>query len=167
MNEKYSEWYQELQDGLQNLQENSVYDDMNRLVDAGRVTVSMNRKVMEKSIDVSWVEAIEDGLLHLDNVVRNPSRTIVDVEEIVPIALSKKITVESIKHLAQHTDLIQSVDEKKGTITPSKILNVHKDKQGLYQVHFRRMLLTKQMSPKRIANIIATELLTAKKILGL
>lgn len=47
------------------------------------------------------------------------------------------------------------------------ILNVHKDKQGLYQVHFRRMLLTKQMSPKRIANIIATELLTAKKILGL
>ena len=127
MNEKYSEWYQELQDGLQSLQENSVYDDMNRLVDAGRVTVSMNRKVMEKSIDVSWVEAIEDGLLHLDNVVRNPSRTIVDVEEIVPIALSKKITVESIKHLAQHTDLIQSVDEKKGTITPSKILNVHKE----------------------------------------
>ena len=26
MNEKYSEWYQELQDGLQSLQENAVYD---------------------------------------------------------------------------------------------------------------------------------------------
>ena len=127
MNEKYSEWYQDLQGSLEAMQENAVYDDLNRLVDTGRVTVSMNRKVMEKSIDVSWVEAIEDGLLHLDNVVRHPSRTIVDVEEIVPIALSKKITVESIKHLAQHTDLIQSVDEKKGTITPSKILNVHKE----------------------------------------
>ena len=43
------------------------------------------------------------------------------------IALSRKITVESVKHLAQHTDLIQSVDLKTGKITPSKILNVHKE----------------------------------------
>jgi hypothetical protein len=45
----------------------------------------------------------------------------------VPIALSKKITVESVKHLAQHTDFIQSIDPKTGKITPSKILNVHKE----------------------------------------
>lgn len=127
MNEKYGECYQELQTALQTMQESDIYGDMSRLVDASRKTVSMNRKLMEKSIDVSWVEAIEEGLLHVDNVVRNPRRTIVDVEEVVPIALSKKITVDSIKHLAQHTDLIQSIDEKKGTITPSKILNVHKE----------------------------------------
>ena len=127
MNEKYGEWYQGLRESLDTMQENDIYDDMNRLVSSGRFNVSMNRKLMEKSIDVSWVEAIENGLIHVDNVVRNPSRTIKDVEEVVPIALSKKITVESIKHLAQHTDLIQSVDEKRGTITPSKILNVHKE----------------------------------------
>ena len=127
MNEKYGQWYQEFQDALGTMQENVIYDDMNRLVDSGRLNVSMNRKLMEKSIDVSWVEAIENGLLHVDNIVRNPSRTIVDVEEIVPIALSRKTTVESIKHLAQHTDLIQSVDEKRGTVTPSKILNVYKE----------------------------------------
>jgi len=127
LNAKYGECYQELQNALQSMQENDIYDDMSRLVGAGRTKVSMNRKLMEKSIDVSWVEAIEQGLYHVDNVIRNPRRTIVDVEEIVPIALSKKITVESIKHLAQHTDLIQSIDEKKGTITPSKILNIHKE----------------------------------------
>ena len=82
---------------------------------------------MKKTIDVSWVEAIENGLVHVDNFLRNPRRTIEDVEEIVPIALSRKITVESIKHLAQHTDLIQSYDKKTGKITPSKILNVHKE----------------------------------------
>lgn len=109
------------------MQDNVIYDDMNKLVNSSHINVSMNRKLMEKSIDVSWVEAIENGLIHVDNVVRNPSRTIVDVEEIVPIALSRKITVESVKHLAQHTDLIQSIDEKKGTITPSKILNIHKE----------------------------------------
>ena len=127
MNKKYGEWYQDLQTALGTLQDNVIYDDMNRLVDSGRVNVSLNRKLMEKSIDVSWVEAIEDGLIHVDNVIRNPSRTIVDVEEVVPIALSRKITVDSIKHLAQHTDLIQSVDPRTGDITPSKILNVHKE----------------------------------------
>jgi hypothetical protein len=142
LNEKYGEWYQQLQDALGNMQDNDYYDDMNRLVDSGNISVSMNRKLMEKSIDVSWVEAIEDGLIHVDNVVRNPSRTIVDVEEVVPIALSRKITVESIKHLAQHTDLIQSVDEKRGTITPSKILNVHKEESlATYENRFVNTLI--------------------------
>lgn len=88
---------------------------------------SMNRRIMQRIIDSSWVDAIEKGLLHLDSVLRNPRRTLEDVEEIVPIALSRKTTVESVKHLAQHTDLIQSVDEKTGKITPSKILNVHRE----------------------------------------
>ena len=41
--------------------------------------------------------------------------------------MSRKITVESIKHLGQHTDLIQDIDKKTGKITPSKILNIHKE----------------------------------------
>ncbi|SEF79185.1 protein of unknown function [Eubacterium ruminantium] len=127
LNEKYGEWYQELRNALGTMQENDIYDDMNKVVGSGRSNISMNRKLMEKSIDVSWVEAIENGLIHVDNVIRRPSRTIVDVEEIVPIALSRKVTVESVKHLAQHTDLIQSIDKKTGRITPSKLLNVHKE----------------------------------------
>lgn len=142
MNEKYGEWYQDFQSAFDTMDENDVYVDMNRLMGLGRFNISMNRKLMEKSIDVSWVEAIEDGIIHVDNVIRNPGRTIVDVEEIVPIALSKKITVESIKHLAQHTDLIQSVDEKKGTITPSKVLNVHKEESlSTYENRFVNTLI--------------------------
>ena len=109
------------------LGENDLFDVMDRLVGSSKGNISINRKLMEKVIDVSWVEAIENAIIHVDKIVRNPSRTIVDVEEIVPIALSRKITVESVKHLAQHTDLIQSFDEKSGKITPSKILNVHKE----------------------------------------
>ena len=142
MNEKYGEWYQDFQSAFDTMDENDVYVDMNRLMGLGRFNISMNRKLMEKSIDVSCVEAIEDGIIHVDNVIRNPGRTIVDVEEIVPIALSKKITVESIKHLAQHTDLIQSVDEKKGTITPSKVLNVHKEESlSTYENRFVNTLI--------------------------
>ncbi len=142
MNSTYGDWYGELKDALGTMQDNFIYDDMTRLINAGRSTVSLNRKLMEKSIDVSWVEAIENGLIHVDNVVRNPSRTIVDVEEVVPIALSKKITVDSVKHLAQHTDLIQSIDKKTGKITPSKILNVHKEESlATYENRFVNTLI--------------------------
>ena len=114
---------------------------MNMLRGSG-ASFAMNRIMMQKIIDSSWVEAIEKGLLHVDNVLRNPRRTIEDVEEIVPIALSRKITVESVKHLAQHTDLIQSVDKRTGKITPSKILNVHKEESFMtYENKFVNTLI--------------------------
>lgn len=103
------------------------FSALHSLLLSGRNTFAFNKKIMEKEIDISWVEAIESAMPHIDNVLRNPRKTIEDVEEVVPIALSKKITVESIKHLGQHTDYIQSVDPKTGKITPSKILNVHKE----------------------------------------
>lgn len=104
-----------------------LYSTLDSLIHASKNTFAFNKKIMEKAIDVSWVEAIENGLVHVDNFLRSPRKTIEDVEEVVPIALSKKITVESVKHLAQHTDLIQSIDKKTGKITPSKILNVYKE----------------------------------------
>ncbi len=127
MNERYDKWYSEFRDSMDILGDNDLFDVMDQLVGSSKSNLSLNRKLMEKVIDVSWVEAIENAIIHVDNIVRNPSRTIVDVEELVPIALSKKITVESVKHLAQHTDLIQSIDHRTGKITPSKILNVHKE----------------------------------------
>ncbi|MBR6959001.1 MAG: DUF2357 domain-containing protein, partial [Clostridiales bacterium] len=127
MRADYDKWYEEFRDSMNILEENDLFEVMDKLVGSSKGNISMNRKLMEKVIDVSWVETIENSIIHLDNVIRNPGRTIIDVEEIVPIALSRKITVESVKHLAQHTDLIQEYDKKTGKITPSKVLNVHKE----------------------------------------
>ena len=46
-------------------------------------------------------------------------------------------------------------------------LNIHRDKQGHYQVYFRRMELTKHLNPICMGGAIQRELLTAKKVLGL
>lgn len=127
MKETYNEWYRDFSDFVDVFGEDEVYSALDSLLRASHNTFAFNRKLMEKAIDVSWVEAIENGLVHIDNFLRDPRRTIEDVEEIVPIALSRKITVESVKHLAQHTDYIQNVDRKTGRITPSKILNIHKE----------------------------------------
>lgn len=127
MNGLYSNWYRDFEDFMEIIGSDELYGTLDSLLVSSRNNFAFNKKIMEKAIDVSWVEAIENGLVHLDNFLRNPRRTIEDVEEIVPIALSRKTTVESVKHLAQHTDLIQSIDKKTGKITPSKILNVHKE----------------------------------------
>lgn len=73
-----------------------------------------------------WVDIMEDTMRYLDNILRNPNRFIINEDEIVKVELAKRVTVDSIKHLAKHTNLIQSIDEN-DEITPSKILNINKE----------------------------------------
>lgn len=138
----YEKWYEEFKDSFDQPDGKNISEVIDSLISNAESTISMNRKLMAKTIDVSWVEAIENGLVHVDNVIRHPGRTIVDVEEIVPIALSKKVTVESVKHLAQHTDLIQSYDPKTDRITPSNLLNVYKEESlATYENRFVNTLI--------------------------
>ena len=142
MNEAYSEWFEKFKDCTDQLDSDRLYESFRSSLSHSRSTTALNRRILEKDIDVSWVEAIETGLVSIDNVIRNPSKTITNVEEVVPIALSKKITVDSVKHLAQHTDLIQSVDPETGKITPSKVLNIHKEESYLtYEKKFVNTLI--------------------------
>ncbi len=142
MNGLYGDWYDEFKGVMDTFDGDELFGAFDELIHSGKNTFAFNRKLMEKAIDVSWVEAIENGLVHVDNCLRTPRRTIEDVEEIVPIALSRKITVDSVKHLAQHTDYIQSVDRKTGKITPSKILNIHKEESLMtYENRFVNTLI--------------------------
>ena len=142
VNEAYSEWFEKFKDCTDQLDSDRLYESFRSSLSHSRSTIALNRRILEKDIDVSWVEAIETGLVSIDNVIRNPSKTITNVEEVVPIALSKKITVDSVKHLAQHTDLIQSVDPETGKITPSKVLNIHKEESYLtYENKFVNTLI--------------------------
>ena len=100
MDEAYEKWYREFSELTDAFDDDELYSSLDSLINASRNTFAFNKKIMEKAIDVSWVEAIENGILHVDNFLRSPRRTIEDVEEVVPIALSKKITVESVKHLS-------------------------------------------------------------------
>ena len=142
VNEAYSEWFEKFKDCTDQLDSDRLYKSFRSSLSHSRSTIALNRRILEKDIDVSWVESIETGLVSIDNVIRNPSKTIINVEEVVPIALSKKITVDSVKHLAQHTDLIQSVDPETGKITPSKVLNIHKEESYLtYENKFVNTLI--------------------------
>lgn len=104
-----------------------------------KMSVATNAKSIE--CDFSWLEKIEECIPFLDNIIRNPRKFIVQEEEVVPVEKAKKITQETVKHLAQHTNLIQDIDED-GNITPISVLNVHKEETfDLYENRFINSLL--------------------------
>ncbi len=91
--------------------------------------------------DFSWINMIEESLPYIDNIIRNPRRFMVPEEEVVIIEKTKKVTKDSIKHLAQHTSLIRDV-EPDGTVKPSKLLNTYKEETiDLYENRFIYSLL--------------------------
>lgn len=90
-------------------------------------TLLVKRDFESHVYDYEWLDIIEDVLPYIDNILRNPKRFIVNEEEIVKVELSKKITVESVIHLTQHTNLIQDYNEKTGDVKPSKVLNINKE----------------------------------------
>ncbi len=53
------------------------------------------------------------------------------------------------------------------TVFQGEYINVHRDKEGHYQVHLRKMELSNRFNANRVGDAIKTELLTAKKVLGL
>lgn len=89
-------------------------------------TLWIRRDYDLKEYDYEWLDIIEDIIPYLDNILRNPKRFIINEEEVVKVELSRKVTVESVIHLTQHTNLIQKIEEN-GDVKPSKILNINKE----------------------------------------
>ena len=112
------------------------------LVASADAEVSLTRSKVVKTIDTEWIAKIEDALGPLDAVIRNASVAIEDVDEVLPVELSKHITEKSIKHLAQHTNFI--LDVRDGEVIPQKILNVfHEETYLTYENKFVNTLLSR------------------------
>lgn len=88
--------------------------------------LSVKRDYEKNEYDYEWIDKIEETLLYIDNILRNPKRFIINEEEVVKVEKSKKVTVESIIHLTQHTNFIQKIEEN-GDVKPSQILNINKE----------------------------------------
>lgn len=100
-------------------------------------TVNTNLESFE--VNYEWLELMENTVMYIDNILRNPNRFIVNEEEVVNVEKARRITVESIKHLSRNTNYIQEIDEN-GDVKPSKILNINKDEN--YNTYENRVIYT-------------------------
>ena len=78
-------------------------------------------------LELDWIDQIEAAVPYIDNIFENPKRFIISQDEILNIEKSKKVGVETVKHLSKHTNFISEVDEETGDIKPEKLLNELKE----------------------------------------
>ena len=107
-------------------------------IKSGERNVYLYEKYIERNVDIAWVEMIEQTIIPLDTIIRNPRRFIKNEEEILPIEMVKNVTTEGIRHLAQHTNMIATV--KGDEVTPQRMLNIHKEES--FETYENRFIFT-------------------------
>ena len=107
----------------------SAYNDMNdaiktELASNTKSTSQVKTNFHKSEVDLTWLEMMEDTSHYINNILMEPKRAIINNEEVLQVEKSKKVTVESVIHLSQHTNLIDDIDLDAGSVRPKKVLNV-------------------------------------------
>lgn len=121
---------------LQSTKDDAFYKYFYNLLDTSTNFCTFKYVRLIKSIDEDWISAIEEALPSLHHVIMNPRKFIEEDREVVNIAMARNITTESIRHLIQHSNLIDKYEED-GTVIPNRILNVFKEESiNIYENRF-------------------------------
>lgn len=129
--------YQKMaQSNMGEIEQDAFYKYFFNLLDTSTNFCTFKYVRLIKSIEEDWISAIEQALPALHHVVLNPRKFIEEDREIVNIAMARNITTESIRHLTQHSNLIDKYDPD-GTVIPNRILNVFKEESlNIYENRF-------------------------------
>ena len=96
-------------------------------------------------IDNEWVQKIEEGLEFVEKAVQEERQFIRVNGEVVPIEKVKRISKDSVEHLAKHSEMITHVPEDgdDDNIVPDKLYMVEKlSDYAVYENRFLFMLLS-------------------------
>ena len=92
-----------------------------------------------KTFDVKWIEELNEGFRHIDNIIAHPRTFIEEKREVVLAALAKRVSSASVTHLASHSQFVHGFDEE-GNVIPEKILNISSDDN--YQIYENRLVMS-------------------------
>ena len=92
-----------------------------------------NRKLV-KTVDLTWVDAIEETLEAFQSIIAAPRNVIHEEELIVNVAHAKKGGPDVVRHLAQHASLVESYNTESGDVRPNKVMQKYReDSVSLYE----------------------------------
>lgn len=132
INNLYSKYTNRVERTLEN---DRYFQYLYEMVQAGNNTLQQKNRILHKVVDERWLTVVEEGVQAIFNIVDKPRRFIATTEEVVPVALAKKITSESVRHLSQNTQFINM--NPAGEIQPTHVLNVTTEESfDLYENRF-------------------------------
>ena len=133
------------------LYENSNHEKTKTFINTAESTLKVQTEKKYITRDIEWVNMMEEVIPHIDSIFRSPNRFIKNEEETVKIEQAKKVSIETIKHLSKHTNLIQDIDKETGDVIPSKLLNVRKEET--YNTYENRLIYTLVQNMKYFVDI--------------
>jgi len=94
------------------------------------------------ALSFDWLDEIEEACPRLDKIVRMAKVALIQEANVELIEKAKRITVESVKDLAKHTNYINKFDEKTGMVEPGKILDIRSEETfNIYENRFLHTLV--------------------------
>lgn len=116
--------------------------DRNEIVNANKENDKLESIKYLCTIDDEWVKTIEEGLEFVEKAVHEERQFIRTNGEVVPIEKMKKISKDSVEHLARHSEMITHVPEDGKSIIPDKMYMVEKlSDYAVYENRFLYMML--------------------------
>lgn len=107
--------------------------------DAKNDVLTITRKIC--TVDTDWVEAIEEGLVHVEKAIREERQFIRSNGEVIDIEKVKNVSKDSVEHLARHSNLITRYEEGEDVI-PDRLYTVERlSDYAVYENRFLYMLL--------------------------
>ncbi len=136
MSDTIQDLYSSFSEQMEPIQEDDRYFRyLFELAQASDTTIEQRREELEKVVDEEWLSIIEETLPSINAIIEKPRRFITTDEEVVPVSLAKKISADSVRHLAQNTQFLAPSDD--GGIHPTRILNVTtRETYDLYENRF-------------------------------
>lgn len=131
---------------LHNYREETVKDRECTLDRASlvRVNTDSDKIVLKRNfctVDLDWVEAIENGLVFIEKAIKEERQFIRSNGEVIPIEKVRNVSKASVEHLAKHSNLITREVEGEDLI-PDQLFTVEKlNDYAVYENRFLYMLL--------------------------
>lgn len=120
--------------------------------------IKYNTHFYKCEYDFAWLDVMKDTIQYIEKITKEPKVFILNNEEIVQVEKSKKISVESVVHLTQHSSYISKYDEKTGEVRPSKILNITREEtMNIYENRFIYTLINKMVDFIESYGVLALE----------
>ena len=125
----------------------------NELSEQARLTTKKFRKKLASemsykstyngdALSFDWIDIVEEACPRLDIIVRNAKVALVQEANVELIEKAKRITVESVKDLARHTNYINKFDEATQSVEPGKILDIRNEETfNIYENRFLHTLI--------------------------
>ena len=101
--------------------------------------MAQKRREENKIYDEQWILTLERGFEAIDTIVKNPRTFIKEDANVVLAALAKKITSQSVRDLAMHSEYVRNIDDQ-GNVTPDKILSISTEED--FHIYENRFVMT-------------------------